>query len=187
MDYLDGKPNATAAKTNTTGDVTASPLTTCDCEYKVYSISGSPSLGNHLEMLALTPLDFCSSPSCPFEFGYYGCGYDDLWGTDACSTNLDRGLSTFPTQWIPFNCSVTAGQTFLDRLYLTEWNSSCVSPDLVPGTIVYGIRCKGSCTADWEYSASTQFTFSGSGSTYINFDVNLLEGAGCDCLPDIDY
>ena len=189
MDYLDGRPAATT-QANASNEVEAVFVSTCECEYKIHSITDvSPSLGNHVEMQAWTYQDNCSA-GCPWALAYFGPCWANFWFGNSCGTDLGSGSIsfTFPTRWIPFNCSIPEGDTFNKRLYLSQNNSSCNSSSNLAGKISYGIRCRGACSAEWEYNTDNLFTFSGSGVAYLEFEVALQEGSGgCECSPNLDY
>ena len=179
-----------AGQTTSNGDsdgaVTSRSLCDCDCEYKINSVTGYPSSGNHLEMLGITNTDFCSS--CPLAFGFYGCGYYSDFGSDPCAYNMTGGILAFPTRWISFNCSVDGGQPFTKRFFLVQKNSSCDNPgNLVAGSISYSIRCKGVGTSEWVHNTDNIINFSGSGNPFLDVVVTLEEDEfNCDCSPTID-
>ncbi len=171
------------------GKVTTRSSGTCECEYKFNSITDvSPTSGNHVEMQALTNQDNCSA-GCPWALAFYGCGYYSFWNGNTCATDLGTGSIsfTFPTRWIPFNCSIPEGDIFNKRFYLTQWNSACNTANPLAGKIGYSIRCRGGCSSEWEYNTDNLFTFSGSGNAYLDFTIALQEGADtCECSPVID-
>ncbi len=176
----------TTSNGDSDGKVTTRGLCECECEYRIYSVTGYPSSGNHTEMLMQTYTDFCSS--CPLAAGFYGNCYDGIWGSDPCFYDMGYGsLGALPTKWIPFNCTVAGGQDFAKRYYLTQWDSGCGS-STVAGQIAYGVRCRAVGTTEWFQNTSNVVNFSG-GSNEFSHDVvvDLIEDENdCDCLPNID-
>ncbi len=173
----------TTSKGESDGEVTTRSSGTCECEYKIYSIDGTPGTGKHLEMQAITWQNTCSA-GCYWAHGYYGNCWAGIWGSNSCAYDMGSGSIsfTFPTRWIPFNCSVPDYTDFKKRLTLTQRLSDCsdIPTDVSDGEVVYGIRCKGACSANWQYSASTNFAVT-SGLT--EFDIEM--GGDCGCSPTI--
>jgi hypothetical protein len=171
----------TTSNGDSDGKVTTRGAGTCECEYRIYSIEGTPSSGKHLELQAQTWQNTCS-PGCFSAHGYYGTCWEGIWNGNPCAYDMASGsLSIFPTRWIPFNCSMPDYTNFNKRLSLTQRLSDCSdSPTGVSsGAVVYGIRCKGACSSNWQYSPSTNFAVT-SGVT--EFEIHMR--GDCGCSPD---
>lgn len=169
---------------NTAGTITDRAVGTCECEFKIYSVSGAAP-GYHPEF-SISTNEFCTFPCYLAAANYSPCW--DIFD-DPCSEDLGEGSTNFtlPTRWIPFNCLVDYNQTVHKSIIAYQVQDGCAATTGIPltGNIVYGVRCKnnpvGSCSSpDWNYSTSTiAYLSSGAGGFSINF------GEPCDCNPVI--